>query len=81
MASNDSTILHDIQIEVDRQDESWGPQDYVPDDRWIEIVQDEFNDLRWIVRTLVVEKDTHDINHELIQTIATLIRWYRARNS
>lgn len=69
-----------IQQEIARQDQSWGAQDYVPDDRWVEIATDEFNDLRWAVRVPLVLKEGHDINHELVQTIATLSRWYRARN-
>ncbi len=74
------TVDELITAEVARQDVSWGTQDYVPDDRWIEIVLDEFNDLRWAVRIRQIEKEDHDIDHELIQTIATLYRWYRARN-
>lgn len=67
--------------EVARQDESWGEQDFVPDDRWLEITTDEFNDLRWAVRMRAlgqhVEKTNHDIPHEMIQTMAALFRWYR----
>lgn len=77
--------LAEVNREVDRQDKSWGKQDYVPDDRWMEIVEDEFRDLKWAVRLRAefghVEKKEHDINHELVQTIATLTRWLRARTS
>lgn len=68
-----------VQEEIERQDESWGDQAYVPNDRWMEIVTDEFNDLRWAVRIRWTEKDDHDIDHELVQTIATMFRWLRAR--
>jgi len=71
------TINEQILAEVARQDESWGVQDYLPTDRWMEVVTDEFNDLRWACRTRLMEKEGHDIPDELIQTIATLYRWYR----
>lgn len=72
-------VFDRIKEEVARQDEAWGFQDYVPDDRWIEIAMDEFNDLKWAVRVPIVVKEKHDVEHELVQTISTLTRWLRAK--
>lgn len=74
-----TTIEQLIEAEIARQDASWGEQDYLPTDRWMEVALDEINDLRWAVRARILEKDKHDIDHELVQTIATLSRWLRAR--
>ena len=79
MNGKEISIFDAVEEEINRQDESWGDQSYVPDDRWMEIATDEFNDLRWIVRVCITEKENHDIDHELIQTIATLSRWWRSR--
>lgn len=65
----------DIHTEIDRQLEKWGASNAnIPDDRWLEIATDEFNDLRWAVRTCN-EVDGHTISKERAQLIAVLIRW------
>jgi hypothetical protein len=67
-----------IVNEMERQNDRWGTQDPIPDDRWMEIATDEFNDLRWSVRTCG-EVDNHTIDKEMTQLIAVLIRWQEAR--
>jgi hypothetical protein len=69
----------DIQREIERQVEKWGDSNaHVPDDRWIEIAEDEFRDLKWAVRTCN-EVDGHTIEKERAQLVAVLIRWAARR--
>jgi hypothetical protein len=68
-------IPEDVLKEIQRQEEKWGNSNAnIPDDRWIEIAEDEFRDLKWAVRTCV-EQDGHTIKKERAQLIAVLIRW------
>lgn len=65
----------DIQKEIERQIGKWGNANAnIPDDRWIEIAADEFNDLKWAVRTCA-EVNNHTIAKERAQLVAVLIRW------
>ncbi len=69
-------IPADIVREVERQQQKWGTSnDNLPDDRWMEIAEDEYSDLRWSVRTRN-EVDGHTIAKERAQLIAVLIRWH-----
>ena len=69
-------IPKDVEAEYIRQEESWGDtNEHIPDDRWIEIALDEFNDLRWAVRTCNPQPG-HTIAKERAQLIAVLIRWH-----
>jgi hypothetical protein len=68
-----------IESEVERQAERWGDSNlHLPDDRWLEIATDEFNDLRWAVRTRN-EIQGHTITKEAVQLTAVLIRWLERR--
>lgn len=68
-------VPDDIGTEINRQIEKWGDANaHIPHDRWIEIVEDEFKDLRWAVRTCI-ESDNHTIAKERAQLIAVLVRW------
>lgn len=65
----------EIATEIERQIVKWGDSnDNIPDDRWMEIALDEFNDLKWAVRTRN-EVDGHTIAKERAQLISVLIRW------
>lgn len=69
------TVPDDVAEEILRQIEKWGDANaHIPDDRWIEIALDEFNDLKWAVRTCI-ESNNHTISKERAQLIAVLIRW------
>jgi hypothetical protein len=68
-------ILSMIKKEVERQNSLWGKQEYIPDDRWLEIATDEFNDMKWAVRVCRIENKGHDISHERNQLMAVLVRW------
>ncbi len=68
-------VPDNIGIEVERQINKWGTANAnIPDDRWMEIAEDEFKDLRWAVRTCI-ESENHTIAKERAQLIAVLIRW------
>ena len=68
-------LPEDIAREIARQIDKWGNANaHIPDDRWVEIATDEFNDLRWAVRTCI-ESDNHTIAKERAQLIAVLVRW------
>lgn len=72
-------IADDLNVEIVRQVTEWGDSnDNIPDDRWMEIAIDEFNDLKWAVRTCL-EVDNHTIAKERAQLIAVLIRWHNVR--
>jgi hypothetical protein len=65
----------DVIAEIERQIEKWrNANDNIPDDRWLEIALDEWNDLRWAVRTCA-EVDNHTVAKERSQLIAVLVRW------
>ncbi len=65
----------EIAQEIERQIGKWGnSNDNIPDDRWMEIAIDEFNDLKWAVRTCN-EVEGHTISKERAQLIAVLVRW------
>jgi hypothetical protein len=65
----------EIAQEIERQISKWGnSNDNIPDDRWMEIAIDEFNDLKWAVRTCN-EVEGHTIAKERAQLIAVLVRW------
>jgi hypothetical protein len=71
-------IADDLNHEIIRQVTKWGnSNDHIPDDRWMEIATDEYNDLKWAVRTCM-EVDNHTIAKERAQLIAVLIRWHNA---
>lgn len=73
--ANSAEIPEEILDEIDRQREKWGDSNsFIPDDRWMEIATDEFNDLKWAVRTCN-EVEGHTIAKERAQLIAVLIRW------
>ena len=69
-----NSLLEKIKVEVKRQDIIWGDQKNVPDDRWLEIVEDEFRDMRWAVKTCSTTKK-HTTKDERLQLISSLIRW------
>ena len=69
-------IPEDVADEIKRQRDKWrDTNDNIPDDRWLEIATDEFNDLRWAVRTCN-EVPGHQIAKERAQLIAVLVRWH-----
>jgi len=69
-------IPEDVSDEIRRQSDKWGDSNQdIPDDRWMEIATDEFNDLRWAVRTCN-EVPGHQIAKERAQLIAVLVRWH-----
>ncbi len=68
--------MDDILSEVQRQRDLWGAANAaLPDDRWLEIALDEWNDLRWAVRSRA-ESPGHTIAKERVQLIAVLLRWH-----
>ncbi|HEX8762903.1 MAG TPA: hypothetical protein VF733_04055 [Candidatus Saccharimonadales bacterium] len=68
-------VNDEIAAEISRQNEKWGAVNTnLPDDRWLEIATDEFNDLKWAVRTRN-EVEGHTIAKERTQLIAVLVRW------
>lgn len=68
-------VMAEIQVEAVRQDKKWGASNAnLPDDRWLEIAQDEWNDLAWAVRTRN-EVPGHTISKERAQLVAVLVRW------
>jgi hypothetical protein len=71
----DFQLPTEIVREIERQMMKWGASnDNIPDDRWMEIALDEFNDLKWAVRTCN-EVDGHTVAKERAQLIGVLIRW------
>ena len=71
-------VPKEIIRELQRQREKWGEANrFITDDRWMEIATDEFNDLKWAVRTCL-EIANHTITKERAQLIAVLIRWHEA---
>lgn len=69
-----------IDGEVGRQDKLWGDSNTnIPDDRWMEILTDEYNDLKWAVRTCA-EVPNHTIEKELTQLAAVAARWLGAKS-
>lgn len=74
MDKKQKDIFQKIQEEIARQEARWGSQEHIPDDRWMEIAEDEFKDLKWATRT-VAEINGHTIEKERNQLISVLIRW------
>jgi hypothetical protein len=78
-ADDTELVPSDVLDEIDRQMEKWGDSNAnIPDDRWMEIATDEFNDLKWAVRTCN-ETENHTIAKERAQLIAVLVRWHNDR--
>lgn len=68
-------VIEQVRDEARRQDGIWGSaNDANTDDRWLEIADDEYKDLRWATRTRA-EVPGHTIDKERTQLIAVLIRW------
>ena len=69
-------IPEDVLDEIERQIGKWGESNAnLPDDRWLEIAMDEWNDLRWACRTRN-EVPGHTMAKERAQLIAVLVRWH-----
>jgi hypothetical protein len=70
-----SALPADVFAEIERQRGKWGEANAnIPADRWMEIATDEYNDLRWAVRT-TAEVQGHTVAKERAQLIAVLVRW------
>ncbi len=79
MVNQPLNLPADVQHEINRQIEKWGEANaHIPDDRWIEILEDEFRDLKWAVRTCR-ESDNHTVAKERAQVMGVLMRWILAQ--
>lgn len=71
-------LFEKIKNEIDHQEGTWGSQKDIPDDRWMEIIDDDYKDLKWAVRTRN-EIPKHTMGDERLQTLTMLIRWHLCR--
>ena len=71
-------LFDKIKKEIERQESKWGSQKDIPDDRWMEIIDDDYKDLKWAVRTRN-EIPKHTMADERLQTLTMLIRWHLYR--
>jgi NTP pyrophosphatase (non-canonical NTP hydrolase) len=71
---SDRYVFGLIANELHRQDVKWGEQNH-SDLKWLAILSEEIGE----VAKAILEKDTDNIDVEIIQSAAVLCQWYLAR--
>ena len=71
-SSKFSKTMHEVFIELQRQDEKWGVNRILPDEIWLTIMTEEVGES---AQAILKQLPTEDLRKEIIQIIAVGYAW------